>query len=513
MGFFKNPLKAFTGAVSKFVPGGKYLTGRETERQKFHYNNALNEYNSYASAAQQAIDNLNNQLHESAQRLQSIEQQKYQHGQNSGQLHNQVEQYQRGLQNLEQQKTGLGSEANELQAAFEAFKSKAPSLAGKISEMQKLPDNFRQMFESVLQQKEGLRGLTEEEAGGKINKYRGDVENLKKQREQAENSIRQQMEEITKQHSGLENEKANLENRLSSYSSQQNKLLQNSDHFNNARSQLASVIRNYQNEQQRLENEYNSHKSQTENLHSQLDNYSNSAQAHLDNLGNAVGFRANKLKKANRLTGLTQGAALAALTFGAGMYLAPAAAAGSATGAAATGAATSGSFGASMLGSLGTGVQYAAPLLGIGHYINMMNKGKSLGGWERTILDGGGAGGYNNSASLGQYGLFGNKIAIPELGGLKQSLSHFNMPTIPKIQDLPQLSESLGKITSLGDLETLSLGLPQMTSADGKKYSSEVLYSADFLKKLKKVLHKLGVPYLKGNIAAANNNRSNVIYA
>ncbi|WP_342270047.1 hypothetical protein [Rickettsia endosymbiont of Orchestes rusci] len=166
-----------------------------------------------------------------------------------------------------------------------------------------------------------------------------------------------------------------------------------------------------------------------------------------------------------------------------------------------------------MLGSLGTGLQYAAPLLGIGHYINMMNKGKSLGGLERTILDGGGAGGYNNSASLGQYGLFGNKTAIPELGGLKQSLSHFNMPTIPKIQDLPQLGESLGKITSLGDLETLNLGLPQMTSADGKKYSSEVLYSADFLKKLKKVSHKLGVPYLKGNIAAANNKRSNIIYA
>ncbi|WP_342270122.1 coiled-coil domain-containing protein [Rickettsia endosymbiont of Orchestes rusci] len=319
-GIFRKPIKAITGAVSKFVPGGKYLTGRETERQKFHYNNALNAYNSYATEAQAAIDNLNKQLHESAQRLQSIEQQKYRHGQNSGQLHNQVEQYQQGLQSLEQQKTGLGSEANELQAAFEAFKSKAPSLAGKISEMQKLPDNFRQMFESVLQQKDRLRGLTEEEAGGEINKYRADVENLKKQREQAENNIRQQMEEITKQHSGLENEKANLENRLSSYSSQQNKLLQNSDHFNNARSQLASVIRNYQNEQQRLENEYNSHKSQTESLNSQLDNYSNSAQAHLDNLGNAVGFRANKLKKANRLTGLTQGAALAALTFGAGMY-------------------------------------------------------------------------------------------------------------------------------------------------------------------------------------------------
>ncbi|WP_342257011.1 hypothetical protein [Rickettsia endosymbiont of Aspidapion aeneum] len=514
-GIFKKPFKAITGAISKYVPGGKYLTGRETERQKFHYNNALNEYNSYASEAQTAIDNLSNQLYESAQRLQSIEQQKYQHGQSSGHLHRQAEQYQRGLQNLEQQKASLGSEANELQAAFEAFKSKAPSLAGKISEMQKLPGNFQSMFESVLQQKDRLRGLTEEEAGGEINKYHASVDNLKKQREQAENNIRQQMDAITKEHTGLESEKANLENRLSSYSSQQNRLLQDTGNFNNARSTLENVIRNYQNEQQRLENEYNSHKSQTENLNSQLDNYSNSAQAHLDNLGNAVGFRANKLKKASRLTGLTQGAALAALTFGAGMYLAPAAVAGSATGAAATGAgatagaaATSGSFGASMLGSLGTGLQYAAPLLGIGHYMNMMNKGKSLGGLERATFERG-ARGYGNRPFSRQQDLFGNKTAIPELGGLKQSLSHFNMPTIPKLQDLPQLGESLGKIASLGDIESLSLGLPQMTSADGKKYSSEVLYDMNFLKKLKKVSRSLGTPYLRANTNYPYSQRVN----
>ncbi|WP_341790170.1 hypothetical protein [Rickettsia endosymbiont of Polydrusus tereticollis] len=134
-GFFRNPLKATIGAVSKFVPGGKYLTGRETERQKFHYNNALNDYNSYASQAQSTIDNLNKQLYESAQRLQSIEQQKYQHGQNSYQLQSHVDEYQRGLQNLEQQKASLGSEANELQAAFEGFKNKAPSLTRILHEV------------------------------------------------------------------------------------------------------------------------------------------------------------------------------------------------------------------------------------------------------------------------------------------------------------------------------------------------------------------------------------------
>ncbi|WP_341790171.1 hypothetical protein [Rickettsia endosymbiont of Polydrusus tereticollis] len=284
-------------------------------------------------------------------------------------------------------------------------------LSNKISEIQKLPATFQQMFESVLQQKERLRGLTEDEASGEIKRYRADTENLKKHREETENNIRKGLDEITKQHTGLSSERANLEQRLSSYKLQQDRLLQNSDHFNNARSQLESVIRNYQNEQQRLENEYNSHKSQTESLNSQLDNYSNTAQAHLDNLGNSVGFRANKLKKASRLTGLTQGAALAALTFGAGMYLAPAAAA---TGAGA-GAATSGAFGSSLLGSLGTGLQYAAPVLGIGHFMNKMNKGRMAADWQRIALENRGAESYNNSASLWQQGLFGNKVAIPEL--------------------------------------------------------------------------------------------------
>jgi predicted nucleic acid-binding Zn-ribbon protein len=509
MGFFKNPIKAIKGAVSKYVPPfGKYITGRETERQKFLYNNDLNTYNNYASEAQSTIDNLNKQLNESAQKLQSIEQQKYQHGQNSGHLHNQVEQYQRGLQNLEQQKASLGSEANALQAAFEGFKNKAPALAGKISEVQQLPNNFQQMFDSVLQQKERLRGLSEDEASSEINKYKQDVENLKKQREQAENSIRQQMDSMTKEHTGLESEKANLENRFSLYKLQQDRLLQDTGNFNNARTQLESVIRNYQDEQQRLENEYNSHKSQTESLNSQLNSYAESAQNHLNSLGEAVGFRANKLKKASKLTGLTQSAALAALTFGAGMYLASAAAAGTAvtgSGAATTGAATSGSLGSSILGSLGSGLQSAAPLLGIGHFMNKMNKGKSFGDWQRIALNNRKADSNINLPSLSQQGLFNNKIAIPELGGLKQSLSHFNMPTVPKLQDLPKLSESLGKITALGDLDNLSLGLPQMTSADGRKYSSEVLYDMDFLKKLKKVSRNLGSPYLRSN--AAGNNR------
>lgn len=96
------------------------------------------------------------------------------------------------------------------------------------------------------------------------------------------------------------------------------------------------------------------------------------------------------------------------------------------------------------------------------------------------------------------------KVAIPELGGLKQSLEHFNMPIVPKLKDLPQLHEALGKIVSLQDIESLSLGLPQMTSASGKKYSNEVLYNPEFIKKLKKMSKGLGMPYFKSNLQSLN---------
>jgi hypothetical protein len=71
------------------------------------------------------------------------------------------------------------------------------------------------------------------------------------------------------------------------------------------------------------------------------------------------------------------------------------------------------------------------------------------------------------------------------------------MPTVPQLNDLPKLNEALGKIVSLKDIEGLMLGLPSLTSTSGKKYSTEVLYNPDFIKKLKKVSRRLAIPYLR----------------
>ena len=62
------------------------------------------------------------------------------------------------------------------------------------------------------------------------------------------------------------------------------------------------------------------------------------------------------------------------------------------------------------------------------------------------------------------------------------------------------------------DIEGLTLGLPSMTSASGKKYSSQVLYNPDFIKKLRKVSKRLAVPYLKQNPAMTATMGASNIY-
>lgn len=508
MGWLKKVTKAITKPIVKLVnhiPGGKYITGSEQNRQKNLYNAAVAEYNNYAVAAQSNIDNFSRQLNEAMGHLESLNHQRQQHAQQSTQLQGYVDQYQRGMQNLEQHKMNLGNEANALQETFENFKNKAPNLAGKISEVQKLPNNFRQMFESVLQQKERLRGLSEDEASGEIKKYHQSVEDLKKHRQDTENNIRKSLDEITKEHAGLSQERANLESRLHSYSGMQNRLLQESEHFNNTRSRLENIIKNYQNGGQRLESEYNNYQAQANSLNNQLEDYSRSAQTHLETLANAANFRAGKLKKASFNTGIIRGLGTAALTFGLGSYLTPAATASGTAGAASTAANSS-----SLLTSLGSGLKFIAPMAGMAGYMGAMNRTRGLGGLERVNLIENRENYNHNLGGLTNPGTRYDKIGLPELGGLKQSLSHFNMPILPKLQDLPKLSESLGKIVAPNEIENLGLGLPQMTSADGKKYSSEVLYDLDFLKKLKKVSKNLGVPYLRRNNAA---NNSRIAYA
>lgn len=59
--------------------------------------------------------------------------------------------------------------------------------------------------------------------------------------------------------------------------------------------------------------------------------------------------------------------------------------------------------------------------------------------------------------------VFDTKIKMPEFGRLAQSIKHFEMPTLPTLSELPQLSEVLGKIRSSEDIANLGI-LPGSTA-------------------------------------------------
>lgn len=458
--------------VSNYVPGGKYLTGSDTKKCKRNYEESQDRYNNYAREAQDNINNLSREIQQSMQGLRSLEEQKYQHSNRSYAMENQLNQYasqyDSGLKNIEAQRARLSSSAEQLKQSFAALQQKAPALEARMREVEQLPGVFQNLYDRVAQQKDSLRGLTEEEAGSTIAKHQQDVDSLKKQRQAIEEKIRHSMNDITREHKNISSEKAELERQLGNYQASQDRLLQDTSNFDQARHQLISWIEQYkqhQNREEQIAADYASRQSHIEGLQNRLNDYGSSAQRQLDSYAHDVKWRAGKYEDSAGITGLVQGTALAALTFGAGAGL--------------DSLGGGSSIFSSIAGGIGSGLQSFAPFVGIGHYMNTSNIANKLGKLEKVNFANnhqydGMSGDLDQMARYGRSGVA--KMPIAELGGLKQAVEHFNMRSVPELKDLPQLSESLGKIVSLKDIEGLTLGLPSMTAASGKKYNYEVLY-------------------------------------
>ncbi|MCC8372022.1 MAG: hypothetical protein LN568_04720 [Rickettsia endosymbiont of Pseudomimeciton antennatum] len=517
MPFWNKPWKSIKSSINKYVPGGKYLTGDDLARHKRNYNESRDRYENCVREVKNTINNLSREIQQSMHGLRSLEEQQYQYSNRSYEMENQLNQYasqyESNLKNIEVQRARLSSSAKQLKQSFAALQQKAPALETRMREVEQLPGVFQNLYDRVAQQKESLRGLTEEEAGSTIAKHQQDVELLKKQRQEIEEKIRHSMNDITREHKNISSEKAELEHQLGNYQASQNRLLRDTSNFDQARHQLISCIEQYKqhkNIEEQIAADYASKQSHIEGLRNKLNDYSSSAQRQLDSYAHDLKWRAEKYEKSANITGLVQGITLGALTFGAGMGLTSLGAGGAAGTAGVVG-------GTSTLGQLGFGLKCLAPLVGIGHYMNTSNIMRRLrGGIEQFDLANdyqydGMSGDLDQMARYGRSGLA--KMPIPELGGLKQAVEHFNMRSVPQLKDLPQLSESLGKIVSLKDIEGLTLGLPKMTAASGKNYNYEVLYDNEFIKKLKKVSKKLGEPYLKPNSTIHPNATRNMVTA
>ncbi|WP_425363772.1 hypothetical protein [Candidatus Tisiphia endosymbiont of Hybos culiciformis] len=263
------------------IPGVRYLTGADLARHKRNYEESRIRYNNYAHEAQTTINNLSGEIQQSMQGLRSLEGQQYHYSNRSYEMENQLNQYasqyDNNLKNIEAQRARLSSSAQQLKQSFESLKQKAPALEARMREVEQLPGVFQNLYDRVAQQKDSLRGLTEEEAGSAIAKHQQDVESLKKQRQAIEEKIRYSMNDITREHKNISMEKAELEHQLGNYQASQDRLLQDTSKFDQARYQLTSMIDQYKQQQNRaeqIETDYANRQSHIQGLQDKLRSYS-----------------------------------------------------------------------------------------------------------------------------------------------------------------------------------------------------------------------------------------------
>ena len=103
--------------------------------------------------------------------------------------------------------------------------------------------------------------------------------------------------------------------------------------------------------------------------------------------------------------------------------------------------------------------------------------------------------------------VFDTKIRMPEFGGLAQSIRHFEMPTLPTLAELPQLSEALGKIRSLEDVANLGV-LPGSTARSPNRslLNPQLMQTFQSLIKSKGLAPKERVPLGRVPPGRASNN-------
>jgi hypothetical protein len=82
--------------------------------------------------------------------------------------------------------------------------------------------------------------------------------------------------------------------------------------------------------------------------------------------------------------------------------------------------------------------------------------------------------------------VYKSKVPIPELGNMRQSLQHFGLPTLPKIDDLPNLNDTLGRVAESPEY----LGVPKVSSMLAKKFGNLAYLNPDLLKVVNKAYRK-----------------------
>ena len=415
-------------------------------------------------------------------------------------LQNKTNEYQNKLSGFNTQKAQLESGYNTLQENFNAFTSQAPRLEEDIKNYNAMPKRFEEAYKALVSRKARLSGFNEDEMSGEVRQFKADVENLKRERGDTERKLKDTYELVTQQRGnltrdrdlltrdvekhrdkeqdlklqriGLEGDQRLISDNINFFKMQEDQHVREEERNKQLAELLKVEMAKFQQEQeaQRLEvqNRVKGLKNLEESIGATKNSY-NTARSEYESALGDYGRASIFSSITNAGLGALGGGLLGGSALGGSIGLT------GGTGALVGGALAhqlSQMFDQSTFKKImeGGNFEEAPTVQPIGSIADIINRAR----YAHTPISG---------------GLLGNAphVNIPEMGNLLQAIRHFDMPTIPNIQDLPQLSDALGKLVSGSDIEGLTLGLPTLRGRDGKGFNHAVLYDPSFLRKLKKV--------------------------
>jgi hypothetical protein len=396
---------------------------------------------------------------------------------------------------LEERGSKLAEQAAPLGERLQALTEEAKKVGGE--NLKALADQFQQQYKAVEANKERLKGVSFESAPELFLKHQQMVKALGTLRQQTEGTLKSRHQELSESHrkvttelsrlqkdyQGMEEENLHirrgqekLERKKHSVTAYQNMLEPELKKFGQEQEAFkaeAEGLKAFQGKLTDLEQSYATKKQEAEKLQQELSGtnaYQNQLVSRLKGLQQDVESHAQRYQERAGMAALLNAGLTGLATMGVGSALGV----GGALLKLGTGLGVFGAFN-SAKGEIQKNLQKFANLTDIPaeEYARM----GGIPDWNKTPL---------NRIDF-KSRVFDTKVKMPELGGLAQSIKHFDMPTLPTLEELPTLSDALGKIRPLE--EVLNLGVLPGSTARSPNRS---LLNPQLIKTFERLIKSMG---------------------
>ncbi len=413
MGFVGNAVRAISKPISNAIG---VLDGSRTAKHRMwraqdDYSLSINSYNQIQGNYQSHTRQLENIL----KQMRGLEDEKS------------------GQESLFRESAGpLGEKRIALETQAKSLNQQRESLEGKVKDftaqtantdldapLQKMLNDFKSQFEAkeanLNKKKQFLSTIDEAEDPIAFRHHKTQVKQLSQDHESATTQIQTKHQELTSKHSALEKALQGLTLESQEFNSKRTELdKQESAYKDEVKAQISpietklkGIIDNYRNHQQTAKDL----EATLKGYEGQLESQANVVQGYAQTAQQKAATYQSKAQTNAMLTGVGMGL----LTYGYGHAL----------------------------GLGGT----LSKIAGVVSGFSSMNSLSSNAMKQIKAMEGKGI----DELSLTQQNVdlqkvFANKVSMPEFGGIKQSLEHFKMPTLPKLAQLPKLDEAIGQV-------------------------------------------------------------------